>query len=236
MINVKLKAKTGKKRFVGVVNTIVLKVKMEHSDCGNCEHCIFVETLEPSSVLHYEIHVTVDYHPDFVSISNYIGVKPIVIDLDGKAPVQQMCSHTLINSNDITAYETAGQIADGYKSYGLNVSRIKIETVPWHPHARSPLKEQYFEAHFAVDPEVIESEWMLRLEDVYSLKRSSNLMKTGEQTVQMYTLRQYETNPYRFQKLVNTIKGKIGKSLVKETIVEFALYDSNTSLDQGWIE
>jgi hypothetical protein len=235
MINVKRKAKIGKNLFVEVTYIIASKVKMEHSECGNCEHCIFVETLEPSSVLHYEIHVTVDYHPDFVSISNYIGVKPIVIDLDGKAPIQQMCSHTLINSDDITAYETAGHIADGYKSYGLTISRVKIETVPWHPLANAPTKEQYFEAHFAVDPEVVGQDWMVSLAYIWCLRKSSNLMKTGEQTVQMYTFRQYDTNPHRFQQLVNSIKRQIGSSLMKETIVEFALYDSNTSLDKGWI-
>lgn len=186
----------------------------------------------------YEIHITVKHRASFVDDCYELGIKPIIIDLGSDTPSHSMTSST-VTGNDEVAFATAHNFASLFRDRGYVVERIKIETVPWHPKANSPDPGQYFETHFAIrnmgDNRLIDEV----LKNATNLHRSRNLLKKGNDTVQMATYRSkhYRTSNEYLQD-VDCIKAALishGLELDK-VISEFALYDTNVEMDHQWLK
>ena len=180
----------------------------------------------------HEIHITVDHKDSFEEDCKNLNVKPIIIEMSSKIPTHSMTSSTLKNMSDRDVMINAQALGDSLKSLGYDVQRIKIETVPWHPMAQIPSNFQYFEAHFAVEG-FISDENLKKLK----LHKSRNLLKKSTGSVQMLTFRIYNINDSIFKEVVDNLILKLEGLNVKviKTIREFAIYDSNTSLDNQWL-
>ena len=206
------------------------------SSCALCDTCVFSE---PQTELYYEIHVTVNNSDNFVSDCYELGIKPIIIDMGEGVPVHVMTSAT-VKGNDASAFATANSFADAFRAMGYDVLRIKIETVPWHPCATHPTDDQYFETHFAVKLPCDET-WLNHIARFCDLHYSKNVLKKGDNSVQMLTYRSNnwkDVNSEKFQYHVSVIEEILNLYgfKLKKTIVEFALYDTNVRMDDTWLK
>jgi hypothetical protein len=204
------------------------------SECQGCDTCPFTETVE---TLHYEIHVTVDHRETFVDDCYAIGVKPVIIDMGDDVPTHSMTSSTLKDSNDTAAFVTAHSIAKALEDIGYDVERIKIETVPWHPKTSNPEPEQYFETHFAfkVEGDGYMLNQMLKM--AKWLHPSRNLLKKGEDRIQMVTYRRHDVDSKTYLESIDDMQKVFLDNHLKldKVITEFALYDTNERMDDPWL-
>jgi len=202
-------------------------------DCQLCETCPFVEGQKE---LYYEIHITVEYSDNFVTDCYELGLKPIIIDMGDNIPPHSMTSSSIKGGSDDMIYATALNQADLFKSKGYIVTRIKIETVPWHPKALNRNNDQYFETHFAIKFPY-NSERLKLWSANLGLHYSRNKLKRDNYLVQMLTYRTYE-NLEKYEKNVNRIKKLLTEDgfEIDKVINEFALYDTNIELDDLWLK
>lgn len=203
------------------------------SPCTGCEDCIMEKSTENGEI-HYEIHITVDYHPKFEEFCALYDLKVVHIDLGENIPKQLMTSsketHKKESDNLVKKWAKILSIKMAY--YGFNVKRIKIEVSPNHFKALQSVPENYFECHFAIiNPDD-------RLKELFDfLHMSKNLLKKDEGNLQMMTFR--DRCDYSFFKdKVDLLKSEfeISGYTLKKTIVEYCLYDSNESLDDEWLK
>ena len=196
-------------------------------------------------MLPFEIHVTVQLTSitidQFKTTCSAIGVKPIVIDVN-TGVLDVMTSSTIITDND-SVYHELNRIKKGLAEYGFNVIREKIETVPWHPVAPTTSNAMpqncYFECHFNVRSTIDRNSTLKQLSDAYQCHMSKNVFKhiTDTEFYQMITVRSYSDSTDDFTMRVAKIKNELTSNqfFVEKTIVEFALYDSNVSHDNQWL-
>lgn len=206
-------------------------------------------------MLHYEIHVTVKT-PDveeFSWVCNFIGVKPIILDLQKKSGdvLCDVMTSSTITTDDVTlttAMAELERISNHLKSSGFEVIRGKIETVPSHPDANvADVGKQYpngqhLESHMSILISNEQEAGALReLARRCSLHLSKNPFKVFEDGsyVQMATYRSYFGNIETFMKCLYTYINelrKAGLNLRKAPNVEFAIYDTNAVHDLDWID
>lgn len=203
-----------------------------------------------SQELPFEIHVTVQQaeKEHFISACHNLKVKPILLSIQTKQDsiLDVMTSSTFVG-NDQDAFNEMKRISNGLNALGLNVIREKIETVPWHhkaPNKSTGVTEMpnncYFESHVAV---TISDDSNLRsLKDIChknDLHLSRNVFKENDDGsyIIMATYRKYDGSKDDFENQINIITSEMtshGLSLDK-TIIEFAVYDSNVSHDNLWL-
>lgn len=180
----------------------------------------------------HEIHITVDHKDSFEEDCKNLNVKPIIIEMSSEIPTHSMTSSTYKNNSDAEVYSKALNLKSNLESIGYVVERLKIETVPWHPQGFSPLDTQYFEAHFVVTGTEIPKETLKK----FDLHRSKNLLKKEDKLLQMLTYRKKNINSFEFKTLVDSLTDKLNSLVtVNKVIREFAIYDSNVSLDDKWL-
>lgn len=205
--------------------------------------------------LPFEIHVTVLLNKTdheltaFRNAAKRIGVKPIVIDLQGKTGntimIDVMTSSKHFGDNR-SALAEAQRIKNELELNIFNVTRVKIETVPWHPAAPKFIHEKmppncYFEAHIGV---TLDSQDELeRFHHTCSGHKqvhvSQNAFKRFEngQFVVMATYRTYDGNNETFNwnvaNLVTILNNN--KFVTEKPITEFAVYDTKISHDASWL-
>jgi hypothetical protein len=199
------------------------------TSCANCESCKFTEPLKD---IYYEIHVTVDYDPGFVDYCKSKDIKTVHIDMGEGIPAHLMISHTVKQYEGFNVEDYAYGMALDFIDQAFKVQRVKVETVPWHPEAATG--KNYFESHLAVP---YYGDKYNKLYHELGLHKSRNLMKKGEQVVQMLTYRQ-RTQFLTFKKTIESIKQRLEQEgiPVKKTIIEYALFDSNEELDKQWLK
>ena len=199
----------------------------------------------------YEIHVTVNCDvkdiENFREVCKQIGVKPIVLDLqttqDTYVMQDVMTSSTFLGNNS-SAYNYAMDIKGQLLSAGLEVVRVKVETVPWHPAAPkfkgdAMPKDCYFESHVAVRTSAARKEELAQLADAHKAHMSKNVFKIIDKDnfIQMMTIRWYEGIYEEFDQgvdcFIEVLKSH-GFELEKK-IVEFSVYDTKVSHDSAWI-
>lgn len=197
--------------------------------CGECDNCPFEDKQED---IVYEIHITVDKSEGFLEACNEIGVKAITLDL-GEGVEQQVMTSSTYKDTDVFN-ELYSQQAH-FLENGFEVKRMKIETVPWHPVAKNPNETQYFETHFGI--EFPHNRAILKeLAKNNDCHFSRNLMKIGERKRQMMTFRSYGSFEEHEEKVSEIKKNLLNiKYKIDRVVTEFALYDSNISLDKEWI-
>lgn len=199
----------------------------------------------------FEIHVTVSESSlePFKKVCADVGVKPILIDLqgkDGESVMKDLMTSSVHVGTNASAYAEMKRISDGMKAAGLAVIREKIETVPWHPaapsqkHSRQTMPPNcYFECHFAVIATEQTLPELTRLASLLDCHISRNIFKrisTDEFKI-MLTFRRYHGVYEDFQGWVATIKKQLeGQFAVDKTIVEFSVFDTKISHDAEWLK
>lgn len=203
--------------------------------------------------LPYECHITVTLDPDqgltadlFKETCIKLGVKAIIIDLQDKQGavkmVDVMTSSKHFGDNR-SAYTYAHDIAKKLEYAGFDITRIKLETVPWHPAAPvddQPMpKDCYFEAHIPVTTMPDQLAKLTAVARDLKLHPSRNVFKRYEDgsVVLMLTLRSYVGNFAEFTEELDAsatyLKSRDWN--VGKLITEFSIYDTKVSHDNSWI-
>jgi hypothetical protein len=201
--------------------------------------------------LPYEIHITVSLKDStydlkkFKEICSEINVKPIVIELekDGEKIMDDVMTSSVWFGDNNTALWHSEFLANQLKSLGFSVSRVKIETVPWHPAAPTGSDDMpdnsYFESHLRI---VTTKKRKNDLEDIaneYDAHLSRNFFKkiNDDEYIIMMTLRDDDTNYESFKEDVDYLKKTLVDDgfIVDKTEIEFAVFDSNVNHDIKWI-
>lgn len=181
----------------------------------------------------HEVHLTVKHKIMFEQDCKSLNVKPIIIDMGPNIPTHSMTSSTYENKSDSEVYTSALNLKNKLENLGYEVQRLKIETVPWHEQGYNPNPNQYFEAHFSIEGE-ISNEDLKKL----NLHKSKNLLKKDNELIQMLTYRVFSVDNLLFNMQVDTLITQLEylNITVNKTIREFAIYDSNRSLDDNWLK
>jgi hypothetical protein len=212
--------------------------------------------------LPYEIHITVRlpsaggmYFPHsnvemFRDICKQLQCKPIILDLqssNGTTAMTDVMTSSKHFGTNRTAYMYAQNLAASLAQCDLQVVRIKIETVPWHPAA--PLQGQemppncYFEAHI---PITLHETELPKLREIigeyklngFNLHASQNLFKRHPNgtAVLMITLREATVTYDIFKGMLDFVTNNLQPSwTVGNVHTEFSVYDTKVSHDNAWI-
>ena len=211
--------------------------------------------------LPYEIHITVNIPvEDIERFRNYcvdiVKVKPIVLELQnkqGNVVIDVMTSSKHYGDNR-SVYEESERIANLLKSNDFVVTRVKIETVPWHPaapswpHHKMP-KDCYFECHIPLilhpeyDPQKILTDFegmLLGLDNVHVSKNVFKRTVDGCPVV-MATVRSYDTYLDQFKDEIESVMSDLSMMIcsgiqIGKHIIEFSIYDTKVSHDFIWMQ
>lgn len=226
--------------------------------------------------LPFEIHITVDmsrivdgegdslkgrelFVDDFKKQCQYLGVKPIVIELQlENGTLEDVMTSSKHFGDNRSAYEESERIANKLVKLGYRVVRKKIETVPWHSAAPIidgilPIPNGcYFESHIGVVITPDEKQELNNFVEALNAgmedtgvggvaKLSQNFFKKskdGSKFVNMITYRNNICGYDTFKDEVDMIKSSLtdeGFSYEKVEI-EYAIYDTNVSHDNIWLK
>ena len=218
--------------------------------------------------LPFEIHITVDmskignkikFVDDFKKQCQYLGVKPIVIELQlENGTLEDVMTSSKHFGDNRSAYEESERIANELIKIGYRVIRRKIETVPWHSAAPMidgilPIPNGcYFESHIGV---VITPDEKQELDSFVEglnagtedtgfggvAKLSQNFFKKskdGSKFVNMITYRNNLCGYETFKDEVELIKESLVSSgfNYEKVEVEYAIYDTNITHDDVWLK
>lgn len=193
----------------------------------------------------FEIHITClprldNFQDHFKKACSLAGVKPISLKLmnsEGLLLEDNFTSSKFFGTNSAALAE-ANRIADIMNANGVYVSRIKLETVPWHPLAPQNNNDKmptdcYFEAHIAVHEGKHKSilEEICSRHDAHYSKNVNKMNKTHMNTIRVYTNRE------DFDKKVKAFCTELNESgfEYEPVISEFAIYDSASNSDSLWL-
>ena len=167
-----------------------------------------------------------------------IDSKPIVILLSSGENKQQPMISKIISckdKNDIK--KELDFIKSKFKANGYRITRIKMEVAPWDIMEAEQMfnrkKENYFEWHGKIN---IENEKNATLAiSEFGGHISRNVLKKNP-NFKLVTIRDYGTEQDIKEKIIKLKKGldQIGINFIKEEL-EYCIFDSNVSLDKGWI-
>lgn len=205
--------------------------------------------------LPYEIHVTVTIKDDdlfldmvesFDRVCKNIGVKPIILNLrpdTTQTYISAMTSSKHIGNNR-TAYEEANRVSSELSANGFVVSRVKIETVPWHPAALNNQvladdAQCHFEVHLPIQTVESNIPALRTLCESTSLHLSQNTFKraTNGEIVIMATFRSRDKSASEFAHHADYLAGVLAFRGFKihDYVVEFCVYDSSVNADNTWL-
>ncbi len=195
----------------------------------------------------FEIHITISpieekNQPLFIEICKKLDAKPVIIELrEGEVLQQPMISKILKGITSGTLKYEVDFLVEQIRNYGYDVARVKVE-VPLEfmeqGIAEFPdYKGQYFEWHGKVQSDNFnELEKKLDNRDVH-LSRNSLKNQPDRKFLTIRTP-YYE---YEFMNKVGNLKSYLLNTLKDIAILlkdeyEYCIYDSNKSLDKGWID
>lgn len=126
-----------------------------------------------------------------------------------------------------------------FQLLGFPISRSKIE-VPFDYHselAQNQLEFVYYEAHIKVQFEQEKLPLLRALGEKFKAHLSKNSLQ-GRPNERFLTYRQYKQEPETFSEHLNQLAQELEQAgfPVKKTIMEAAIYDSNETVDKGWLE
>lgn len=191
----------------------------------------------------YEIHISTSPLLEaeifgFINFCRKISVKPIIIQLDeGEVSQQPMISKTIKNTDNLKLHTEIENLKKLFLNNNYEITRLKVEVSLDSKEdgikAFPDYKGRYFEWHGKVRfsnldhlKEVVEK-WKGRI--------SRNSLKS-EPDLRFITLRGYKNQGY-FTRDVDSIKTVLKREnipLIKDEY-EYCVFDSNKSLDKGWI-
>lgn len=191
-----------------------------------------------------ELHITCHaLHNDEIEIFEdfcyTINAKPIVILLRQGVCVQQpMISKLLDCSTREELRQEVNFIIKAFRKNDYEIIRVKMEVPPWECEnaIRMFRKEEdnYFEWHGKIHLE--DEIQIVPLLAKCSGHLSRNILKKNPRA-KFITIRDYTTKESIMDKISSLKKGLLKRkiSLIKEEL-EYCVFDSNISLDNGWIE
>lgn len=216
--------------------------------------------------LPFEIHITVNLHESpiralrqydgvepvdiFRQVCKELGVKPIILDLQGKEGTSVM-TDVMTSSKHFgdnrSAYLAVDQLYSDLYLRGFSVVRSKIETVPWHPaapqnHGDKMPPSCYFEAHIPLtlcaDQQI---DCIKHVTDKlqFNVHTSRNVYKRNDDGsyVVMLTFRTDAMIANEFQETVEEMKTVLSTYFTIGKIhTEFAVYDTKVSHDATWLK
>lgn len=205
--------------------------------------------------LPYEIHITVSAPAQHIvfDVDQFkitcceIGVKAVVLDLQnrgGKCVMHDYMTSSKHYGNNRSAHEEAMRIQRLLIAKGFNVTRIKIETVPWHPMAPRTTDEEmpegsHFESHIPVH--IIETDipTLNNICNELGLHLSQNVFKRlpSGMVVIMTTFRSGSHNASSFQDAIDHIQQELQRAgfTIGKSVVEFCVYDTKNGHDTKWL-
>lgn len=226
--------------------------------------------------LPFEIHITVDmsrivdgegdslkgrklFVDDFKKQCQYLGVKPIVIELQlENGTLEDVMTSSKHFGDNRSAYEESERIANKLVKLGYRVVRKKIETVPWHSAAPIidgilPIPNGcYFESHIGVVITPDEKQELNNFVEALNTgledtgvggvaKLSQNFFKKsndGSKFINMLTYRNNVCGYNTFKDEVEMIKESLISSefIYEKVEVEYAIYDTNVTHDDVWLK
>lgn len=138
------------------------------------------------------------------------------------------------------AWQEMKRISTALRQSGYTVIREKIETVPWHPLAKSidQVASQayglYFESHLKINRPLKKMLYRKIFTPDAPLYLSASYRNIHRQT--FATFRRYMMNKTNFQKELDKIYINLSISLdIEKPTTELAIYDSNPTHDNKWI-
>lgn len=211
----------------------------------------------------YEIHITVDHNEGFYNLLKYVNGKKnmkVLFAFSKGNNYQYMVTHFTSKNSIESAVHKALDIATDLKKAGITVLRTKIEmrnsvNMPMTREDYDALKHKldetfhgennmpYFEFHLkvathmkdgsVVDFDVLEGQ----MEQFQRAVISYNLCSTEKKpilTIRCYSIGYHDAIQYK-NLVVDSLKtiGYIFEDKIQE---EFAVYDSNPSVDNGWLD
>ncbi|NIG53002.1 hypothetical protein [Chitinophaga sp. Cy-1792] len=190
----------------------------------------------------FEVHLTIseitqERVASFSDCCNRLSARPLLIELSKGTCIQQPMLYAVLSTN---SYQEVLQQCDSYtESLIANdffVKRSKIE-IP-ADHAFSWINDgdypPYFEWRGKID--FIKKEELMRLCELYNVRLSQNALRNDPDN-RFITLREYADEEL-FQARVKAVKNgltKGGWNLQKQQF-EYCIYDTNRSMDAGWLD
>lgn len=220
--------------------------------CVNLLICIFRKTIALTDVrlldskgkmLKIELHITINKLTNneiesFEKFCHTINAKPILILLSTGANAQQpMISKIITCSNKHELKKEMESIKEQFKSNSYEVTRIKLEVAPWDAKEAKILFEgdtnNYYEWHgkIRIDNEKYAATLITNLGGHIS----RNVLKRDPNS-KFITIRDYGTEEDINCK-IDLLKNGLNQNnveIIKEEL-EYCIFDSNVSLDNGWI-
>lgn len=216
--------------------------------CGeDCAECPIGLASEEDLNYPYQLHITVEFRiePDdlmepwyrFKEACENLGMKPLWIrnHMFEHKSIHEFITVRNVNTSQIEAVNTLDVDGQNLSAAGFNVIRSKIETVPWHPDATNPSKDQYFETHIKLNGDAPISAW----EQLTDIQEDQKLYHSQSLQSEYVTFREYGVSYESYKRDLNWAIHKVrecGFTLSDKIISEFALYDSNVHLDDRWMK
>jgi hypothetical protein len=203
----------------------------------------------------FEIHITVDpkngveNFKEFCKNEKGIRIKPVLIELPyGESPTQLMTS-SHVKGTFANAFQRMKTIEKILEEHGFGIWRSKIEadiSAQGLPQTEETLKtfseHNYFEFHFKV---VIPSNDRLTELAQLSLKHGAHLSRNNiatehplKEKYRFVTLRLFHTALPEALARCKALKDGLQEQqwAIDEIEEEYAFYDSNLKLDNGWLD
>jgi hypothetical protein len=190
----------------------------------------------------FEIHLTTEVLEstqvkEFVDFCLLNNCKPLIIDLaKGDVSNQPMLSAVLFSRDVNEALFKANAISVSLNNTGFPTNRIKIEVPSAHFEKFKnfqPGFEKYFEWHCKVV--YINVAGLNEMCEKHNVHLSKNSLK-NESNTRFITLREFGTKQ-DFEKRIDEVVHKLnaGNWTILKQEAEYCIYDSNSILDNGWI-
>lgn len=190
----------------------------------------------------FELHLTIDDPgPDrldaFAAWCRQQGAKPIIIELARGAVTQQpMLGKVVYSANLQEALATAEALSDALQTAGFIGKRIKIEIPAYCAAQIEPSANgftPYYEWHAKVP--YIDPERLLNIALEHGAHLSRNAI-SGVSGSRFVTLREYGAF-HTFQERTAALQSALllGGWEILKLESEYCIYDSDISLDRGWL-
>ena len=145
------------------------------------------------------------------------------------------------------AIANAHMFANILREYDFEPVRVKVETVPWHPHAPQSSfdvihQDCYFESHVGVimtaGDDVATPERLQKIAGNCNARMSRNVFKKYDngEYIQMVTMRSYKDR-HEFELMLDFLLNSLQSNGFKyeKVIQEYSIYDTNVTHDSAWI-
>jgi hypothetical protein len=199
-----------------------------------------MKTIETRSLL-FEIHITTNdidqaNIEDFITFCQQIDAKPILIELSSGTYFRQpMISKIISCSTKIALENIVNKLRLAFIAKNYLPTRIKIEVPAWNYKDVQGFYEgeSYFEWHGKIKMESEQSIKTICLKNDAHLSRNSLRGSSHSKFLTVREFSNFETFSNRIHKLKQDLTQHQIDLLKDES--EYCIFDSNKSLDTGWI-